>query len=567
MQVASRLAAASLLVVPALLGAQSSQSGAARSTSSTSTAPAITTADLRTRLSIFADDSMQGRETGKIGNFKGTEYIARELAKLGLRPAGEKGTFFQELPYRDVAVDPAAAMSIDNQGMQLGTDFLVLPSYGPIPFGGSLEGAGVQTVYGGRWGDTTAIDPSQTAGRLVVFSAPTNAQGQAAPQFWGVSGFARRFANAAGIAIATLDITPAQLRSLLAEPRSRVVVPGAPRSQFGMIVTRDAARRILGVALESARAGTAGKPLTIIARFKEATTEAPARNVIAVLEGSDPKLRGQFVAIGAHNDHVGFTEQAVDHDSVRAYNAVIRPEGAEDTPRQPSAEEATRIRGILDSLRATRPARMDSINNGADDDGSGSMAVLEIAEALATARVKPKRSILFVWHTGEEKGLLGSEYFTDVPTVPRDSIVAQLNIDMIGRGTAQDVKNGGPHYVQLVGSRRLSTELGDLVESVNTTGKHGFTFDYQYDANGHPQNIYCRSDHYSYARYGIPVVFFTTGVHRDYHMVTDEVQYIDFDHFRGVTQLIHDIATTVGNRAKAPVVDKPKPDPKGECRQ
>ena len=133
--------------------------------------------------------------------------------------------------------------------------------------------------------------------------------------------------------------------------------------------------------------------------------------------------------------------------------------------------------------------------------------------------------------------MLGSTYFTDHPTVPRDSIVAQLNIDMVGRGRATDAtgedKNGkllfgGPGYLQLIGARRLSTELGDLVERTNTSGKLGFNFDYSLDANGHPQNIYCRSDHWAYARYGIPVVFFTTGGHADYHQVTDEPQYIDY---------------------------------------
>ena len=113
-------------------------------------------------------------------------------------------------------------------------------------------------------------------------------------------------------------------------------------------------------------------------------------------------------------------------------------------------------------------------------------------------------SILFVWHTGEELGLFGSEYFTDHPTVPRDSIVAQLNMDMVGRGDAGDIKGGGPTYVELVGSRRLSTELGDIVEAVNKTEPTPLTFDYTFDANGHPENIYCRSDHYEYARSAWP---------------------------------------------------------------
>ena len=195
------------------------------------------------------------------------------------------------------------------------------------------------------------------------------------------------------------------------------------------------------------------------------------------------------------------------------------------------------------------------------------MTLLELAEAFQKAQVKPKRSLVFVWHVGEEKGLLGSRWYSDHPTVPRDSIVAQLNMDMVGRGDEWDLPVGSPTYLQLVGSRRLSTELGDIVEAVNKTEKMPFTFDYQFDANGHPENIYCRSDHYNYARWGIPVVFFTTGLHGDYHQVSDEPQYIDYPPMARIGQLVYDIATTVGNLDHRIVVDKEKPDPNGACRQ
>jgi hypothetical protein len=295
---------------------------------------------------------------------------------------------------------------------------------------------------------------------------------------------------------------------------------------------------------------------------------APGRNVIAVLPGRDPALRGQYVAIGAHNDHVGFAPGvSYDHDSLRAANLVLRPQGAEGSARLAANADLERIRATLDSLRRIRPARRDSIFNGADDDASGSMGLLEIAEALATAPVRPRRSVLFVWHTGEELGLYGAQYFTDHPTVPRDSVVAQINVDMIGRGGVNDLPGGGPGYLQLIGSRRLSNELGDLVEAVNQRRARPFKFDYQYDASGHPQQFYCRSDHYMYARYGIPVVFISTGGHVDYHMVTDEPQYIDYDKLRDVTQFIHDVAMEVANRPARLAVDKPKPDPKGDCVQ
>jgi Zn-dependent M28 family amino/carboxypeptidase len=273
---------------------------------------------------------------------------------------------------------------------------------------------------------------------------------------------------------------------------------------------------------------------------------------------------------------VGFSRRPVDHDSIKALMMHAAPQGADSPQPRPTEQQWVAIRKSLDSLRRLHPPRIDSIYNGADDDASGSMGLMEIAERFATAKERPKRSIMFAWHVAEELGLWGSSYFTDHPTVPRDSIVAQLNIDMIGRGKRNDVTGntkegatikGGAGYVQLIGARRLSTELGDLVERTNTRGKLGLKFDYALDANGHAQNIYCRSDHYMYARYGIPIVFFTTGGHADYHQVTDEPQYIDYDRAAQVSRLVHASAVNVANLDHRVAVDKPKPDPNGSCQQ
>ena len=321
---------------------------------------------------------------------------------------------------------------------------------------------------------------------------------------------------------------------------------------------------MIGVPIEQASPGRTGAPARVQIAYAE--TVVPARNVIARLPGSDPALRGQYVAIGALSDHDGVAAAPVDHDSLRAFNAEAERRAQAKRASLTSAERAE-IRVNVDSLRAIRPARLDSIYNGADDDGSGSVAVLEIAEAMARAAQKPKRSMLFVWHTAEEKGLIGADWYTAHPTVPRDSIVAQLNIDMIGRGGADDIPNGGPTYLQLIGSRRLSTQLGDLVETVNKERSAPFVFDYQFDASGHPEQYYCRSDHYMYARYGIPVVFFSTGDHRDYHQLTDEPQYINYGNLLNVTQLIHDVGLRVANLDRRVVVDQERPPLGAACRQ
>jgi hypothetical protein len=335
-----------------------------------------------------------------------------------------------------------------------------------------------------------------------------------------------------------------------------------------MLVTPTAAEQLLGVtSMSGLSVGTGSRTVSGDLAFVDTPTPYPARNVIGILPGSDAALSGQFVAVGAHNDHIGLERRPLDHDSVLAFNMVLRRQGVQDTVRVATASEAARIRELRDSLtRAHGGARPDSVNNGADDDGSGTVAMLEIAERFATAP-HPRRSVIFVSHTGEEKGLLGSQWFTDHPTVPRDSIVAQLNMDMVGRGKPTDIMGRGPDNVQLIGPRRLSTQLGDLIDSLNATRTPHMDIDASFDANGHPLNRYCRSDHYMYARYGIPITYFSLGYHTDYHQVTDEPQYIDYGHMSRIAQFVHDIAEAVANRPQRLIVDKPRPDPMGGCRQ
>ena len=339
------------------------------------------------------------------------------------------------------------------------------------------------------------------------------------------------------------------------------------------------AEQLIGAKLDGAAPGVTGRGLTGSPRFVDQPLAHPARNVVGMIPGSDPALKGQYVVLGAHNDHVGYTARPVAHDSMYVINHLYRQGGADDPTPRPSPAQFDSVNALLATIRQEtggRSARPDSIYNGADDDASGSMGLLEIAEYFAGGRDRPKRSLLFVWHVGEEQGLFGSAHFSGHPSVPRDSIVAQLNMDMIGRGGPKDVTGnalkggriwGDTNYVQLVGSRRLSTELGNLAESLNTSGGHNLKFDYTMDANGHPQNIYCRSDHYEYAKFGIPIIFFTTGGHADYHQVTDEPQYLDYDRLTRVSRFVADLAAAVASLDHRIVVDQPKPDPNGQCRQ
>ena len=526
-------------------------------TASARISPGLTAADLRTRLSAYAHDSMLGREAGTLGNVRATNYLATELAHLGVEPAGEGGTYFQTIPLVERAVDATATMQVDDHELALWQDYFPLQAFGDFGLRRSLDG--VRVVYGGRLSDTTTLlSPDDAAGRVVLL-LPSERQGGLS---W--SQVTSRYRAAAGVAVVYGNLSPATVQ-VLSQPQN-AVGQELPDGPTGMFVTPLAAALLLGASPDSVGVGHLGGTLQGSFRFVARPVAHPARNVIGLIRGGDPALRNQYVAIGAHNDHVG-RGAAMDHDSLWAFNHIVRPAGAESPQRPATDEEWGRIRTILDSLRALRPGRADSVFNGADDDGSGSVTLLGIAEALLRSRERPLRSILLVWHTAEEKGLYGSQHFTEHTTVPRDSIVAQLNLDMIGRGTARDLPDGAPGYLQLIGSRRLSTALGDLVEAVNRQHGHRFLFDYRFDADGHPKNYYCRSDHYMYARFGIPIVFFTTGSHQDYPQRTDEPQYIDYEKMARVGRLVLDVARTIADLDHRLVVDKPKPDPYGQCQQ
>ena len=527
------------------------------------TKAAISVQDLMTRLYIFADDSMMGRDAGTKGNLMGTDYLASEVKRIGLVPMGENGTYFQTLPLKDRSFDPRSSLSAGGASLAYGKEWIALGR-------ATLNMPDLDVVFGGMLGDTARLSAEQAAGKLVVIGVPLN--NQAINR--AIVGTGVVPAGAAAVMLVMPPTVLPAIQNAMSTQLKMFTDDGSTETRIFLAAT--AVNKVFVKPLDSLTLGESGAKVQLNSVITATPIQFPARNVIALLPGSDPKLKKQYVAVGAHNDHIGLSRKAFDHDSMRFMTHIVRPGGAEDGQKQASADQQTEINALLADWRKTHPTRMDSIYNGADDDGSGSVSVLEIAEYMSSLKVKPKRSMLFVWHVGEEKGLWGSEWFTDHPTVPRDSIVAQLNMDMVGRGNAWDVTgaskegavlHGSTDYLQVIGSRRLSTELGDLVEKVNTKGKHNFKFDYSLDANGHPMNIYCRSDHYEYARYGIPIAFFTTGGHSDYHQLTDEPQYIDYPHMMRVAKMVSDAAMTLGNLDHRVVVDQAKPNPKGVCQQ
>ena len=528
-----------------------------------STSADITPADLERRLFLIAHDSMMGRESGSEGDFKAADYIASEFRRLGLEPAGEKGTYFQTVPFWRAAIDPTSRLDVNEASLVVGRDFVPSTLAAPAR---TLQG--VPVIYGGPLTDSSHwISREQAAGKIVVLDVPS---GQTVR---GLGFGGARWQGVSAVALVVLEQVGAETVARLREGRPVADTSRNPRVVPSLWITRRAATTLLGADPSTLTPGKEGG--TVRGHFDISRTPVSfaARNVVAILRGSDPALRGQYVSLTAHNDHVGFDHSPVDHDSLRAFNRVIRPMGADSPPRQPTAEEWSRIRTILDSLRKAHPPRPDSIRNGADDDGSGTVSILEIAEAMAKGATRPRRSILFVSHTGEEAGLLGSRWFTDHPTVALDSVVGEIDQDMIGRGTVTDMPRGGtgagsPTYLEVIGAKRLSRAYGEMVEAANARQPVPFVFDYTYDAPGHPLQYYCRADHYSYARYGIPSMAISRGEHLDYHQVTDEAQYISYPDLARVSRMVYDAALALANAPSRPQLDAPKQtDPNAPCRQ
>lgn len=515
---------------------------------------------LERRLSAFAADSMLGRLSGTPAHEKAVDYLAAELRRFGVSPAGERGTYFQTVPprpYRVVSRN-SALIAADGSALVYGED------YRPIVFGGGRprDFDGARVVFGGTLGDTVSqIPASETVDRLVVLAdAPAIARQRLSRS---VSAAFARFSGARAVAVAVLD----RWQAPPPRPGRALELPGndpTPSAAYavGLVVSTRAAALLLGAEPNSLAVGTLGG--TVRGRVIVDDSLAPmGRNVVAVLQGRDLQLQHEYIALGAHSDgEGGIAQRPLDHDSVRAAHHAERSERIRTLPVNAGAGGARPpVAGAADLLHRSRAAVQDSINNAADDDGSGSVALLAIAEVLARDEMRPRRSILFVWHAAEEQGTRGSRQFVERPTVPNAAITAQLNLDMVGRGGAEEVSGGGPRYLLVAGARRRSSQLGQLIDSVNARQGVSLALD-TLDREG----WYARSDHVAYACRGIPVALFTTGGHRDYHSVTDEARYVDYEKLSRVARLVRDVARTLADRHGGLALDGPAKDPELGCR-
>ena len=322
-----------------------------------------------------------------------------------------------------------------------------------------------------------------------------------------------------------------------------------------------------------AEKGEALQPMSIAAKVTvaidhtyEVISQQVTHNVVGMVEGTDRTLKETYILFGAHLDHVGYSQTGAGRGS--AANACRQ--------RSPAAQAAVTAAGR--TVQRPTPARgggqgggpqpnpggntpappqppfdeRDVVSNGADDDGSGSATLMAIAKAFALGP-KPKRSVVFVWHAGEESGLYGSRYNADFPVVPLDAIQAQLNLDMVGRDDCNNLEGDYSNTLFVVGADRISTDLHNVIVETNAASKTPLTLDYELNDPDDPENIYTRSDHYSYASKGIPIAFFTTGLHPDYHRTSDNVDKIVFPKMARIAELVYQTGLGLAN-SERPIV-------------
>jgi hypothetical protein len=531
----------------------------------------IQVGDLRAWLTYIASDELQGRALYSAGLGLAAGYIQDHLREWHVQPAGDPGMYLQTARVLGVKATSRSSVTV-----QIGAESRTFKDGDGITLpknqGGKRTIVAGQVEFAGYGLDIPAAHHEDYPGKdvrgaAVVWLGTNGPKGLDAERYRLILSGRHRYATDQLGAIATIGSDRSEDDDNTTTAQGRGAAPGADR---GAGVNRGTAapaaaapdftttRRLDAPAPPAVTASDdflrflfsrAPTPYDELKRRAGAQEPLPSfrlegvtltvnidvdydivrtqltHNVVGIVEGADARLKNTFVALGAHYDHVGYAES----------------EPAAGGERRSGAPGRTSPGTVA-----------DRIWNGADDDGSGAVAMMALARAFADGP-RPKRSLLFVWHTGEERGLYGSRYFADYPTVPIESIVAQLNIDMIGRN--RNDKASERNTVYLVGSDRVSSELHEVSAAANRALPHPLMLDYELNDPSDPEQIYFRSDHYSYAVKGIPIIFFTTGLHVDYHANTDEVSKIEFEKMAHVTALIYETAARLANLDHPPSRD------------
>ncbi|MCC3155759.1 M28 family peptidase [Hymenobacter sp. 15J16-1T3B] len=507
----------------------------------------ISAADLRQHLSILASDAYEGRATGEKGQKMAADYLAARFKELGLTGPvpGGVSPYLQPFGLVRYAPDGPGQLRVGPQTFTAGRDFV---GFGPSPFRTETKaepvflGFGIETDkyndYAGqdvKGKDLIVLQGEPTDGRGHYLLSGAKQESEWSSTFRKAalardkgarSIFMITFAPGAAFAPMAESMGEAlsepgyELTAPVRQPLTGFMLTEAPPTGIGSYLTSlDLGAALLGIGPQELGQyvlatyqnqqppKTSFTPRAFTATVPQLRVELASENVLGLLEGTDKK--DEVVVISAHYDHVG-----IQHDT---------------------------------------------IYNGADDDGSGTSAVLELAQAFSKAKAEghgPRRSILFLLNAGEERGLLGSDYYTGHPVVPLAQTVTDLNIDMVGRTDKRH--SATERYLYLIGSDKLSSGLHALSEAANARYAK-LKLDYFYNDPRDEEKLYYRSDHYNFARHGIPVIFYTSGLHQDYHKATDDVDKIEFDKLADRARLVFYTAWELANQDQRPVVDSNKP--------
>jgi hypothetical protein len=485
-------------------------------------ADSVTEAQIREWLGTLASEDFAGRGTGQEGYRKAAEYVRAHFEELGYEP-GAGDSFFQVVPWTKTGpVADACSLRVtrgDKTLVDLGLDRLRGSASQDESVSGPL------TIVATRTLDGADLDGMDLSGRAVLLALVGDAFADAGSQDWRARRAVQRATvqlrnkvqQAGGTLVAFAHDELAAATGSFSEstgPSRRSGGPAAAgrnRAPTMVILPGDALEELLEATLGKQRSKVAldkgedavriDTPAEIALELDIETGDAPAYNVVAVLPGSDPELRDEYVAIGCHLDHLGISADG-------------------------------------------------TIHPGADDDGSGSAGLMAIAQAFAKNGTRPKRSVLLMAFCGEERGLIGSGYFAANPTVPLASIVAELQIDMIGGDEEKGDETAADNVncLHLVGSQKLSDDLHQLCLRLNDERAQ---FALEWDEEG----VFYRSDHWNFAREGVPIAFFFTGFHPDYHRPTDTADKINYAKLRRIAMYVYDIGFELGNADARPLVD------------
>ncbi len=486
----------------------------------------ITAEDFKRHLYVLASDDYQGRETGQAGIEKAAEYIQGHLDALGYPKIGVENSYYQKVGFR-FSSWKSNELHVNGKRYKHLWDYLAFQDRNE-PMDTFITNEVIFLGYGIDDPEYSDYKKNNVKGKVIMIynGEPIDKKGKShvtntqTLSDWTLE---KKLMAAKRHGVKLVMVIEEDIKKMLMDNRARVLgnsttllTGDTEKNEYAnnVHISTTIAQSIIGDKLKKVtksrdRSRKRGKARDIKLKPQlrvnqvVSRTDLLGKNILAYIEGTDKK--DELIVVTAHYDHVGF--------------------------------------------------RGDEIFNGADDNGTGTTSLLEMADAFMVAKkngISPRRSILFMWVTGEEKGLLGSQFYSENPIFPIENTVANVNVDMIGRSDEKYAGRGD--YIYVIGSDRLSTDLHNINEAVNAEHSR-LTFDYTFNSESDPNRFYYRSDHYNFARKGIPAIFFFSGVHEDYHQPTDTPDKINYEKSEHIARHIAQLTWELANREDRIVVD------------